>query len=115
MVCSLRRISNETDELDALLGDVAFIMGEFDTAESRYLETGQYDKALTMRRDLHEWPKAMTIAEKFNSPLLTDISREYAAVAEYKYDNLVYILHSFCTLCCPLVLFLFLFYSLFLH
>eukprot|EP00158_Paraphelidium_tribonemae_P009660 Partr_v1_DN28926_c0_g1_i3_m26019 putative intraflagellar transport 172 homolog (Chlamydomonas) len=56
---------------------LALLHNQYKLAESYYLEQGRIDDAMEMYQEIHQWDKAIQIAESRNHPNLMDLKANY--------------------------------------
>lgn len=69
-----------------LSGHVTMIQGDYDAAQTLYLQSGSPIEALHMRRDLLHWDQALHLANKLAPQEMPYISKEYAQQLEFTGD-----------------------------
>ncbi|RCN27938.1 tetratricopeptide repeat protein [Ancylostoma caninum] len=74
------------EEKTLLAAHVAMLLGRYDQAEQLFLKSSQPKEALSMRRDLLDWSKALALAEQLAPTEIPYISREYAQQLEFMGD-----------------------------
>ena len=74
MVWSLHEIKDIEDK-KLLSGHVAMILGDYNLAQSLYLQSGSPVEALNMRRDLLQWDQALHLADKLAPKEIPYISK----------------------------------------
>lgn len=82
MVRSLRNLS-EIEDVKLLCGHLSLLLGEFDRAQTWFLNSTYPHAALEMRRDLLQWEQALILAKKMAPDQIALISREYAQQLEF--------------------------------
>lgn len=82
MVWSLTELV-EVEDRSLVSGHAAMLLGQFDLAEEWYLRSCEPQEALTMRRNLLQWDRALILGKKLNPAQLPAISSDYAAQLEF--------------------------------
>lgn len=82
MVWSLNEIKDIEDK-KLLSGHVAMILGDYNLAQTLYLQSGSPVEALNMRRDLLQWDQALHLANRLAPQEIPFISKEYAQQLEF--------------------------------
>ena len=85
MVWSLEEFKDLEDK-KLLSGHVNMILGDYDLAQTLYLQSGSPAEALHMRRDLLHWDQALHLATKLAPEEIPFISKEYAQQLEFTGD-----------------------------
>ncbi|XP_067949190.1 WD repeat-containing protein 19-like isoform X2 [Watersipora subatra] len=86
MVMSLHKIRNLEDH-KLLSGYIAMFLGEFDAAQTAFMESTLPLAALEMRRDLMHWDSALSLARRLAPDQIPYISKEYAQQLEFTGDS----------------------------
>lgn len=81
-VSSLREIMDVEDR-KVLCGYMALFLGEFDRAQSWFLNSSKPTAALEMRCDLLQWDQALQLAKRMAPERVPYISKEYAQQLEF--------------------------------
>ncbi|KJH41945.1 hypothetical protein DICVIV_12075 [Dictyocaulus viviparus] len=81
------------EEKTLLFAHVAMLLGKYDQAEQLFLKSSLPIEALTMRRDLLDWSKALALAEQLSPSEIPFISREYAQQLEFMGDYQSALIH----------------------
>lgn len=71
------------DDNKLLCGYMAMFLGEFERAQSWFLNSSDPAAALEMRCDLLQWDQALQLAKRMAHDLVGYISREYAQQLEF--------------------------------
>lgn len=82
MVSSLQSIAN-IEDIKLLSGYMAMFVGDFDRAQSWFLNSSNPVAALEMRCDLLQWDQALNLAKRIAPEQMAYISREYAQQLEF--------------------------------
>uniref|UniRef100_A0A915JBW9 WD repeat-containing protein 19 n=1 Tax=Romanomermis culicivorax TaxID=13658 RepID=A0A915JBW9_ROMCU len=86
MVWNLEEL-RECEERNLLSAHLASFLENFDLAEQLYLQSSQPLSALEMRRDLLQWDKALTLADRLKPYEIPFIAKEHAQQLEGNYAN----------------------------
>lgn len=82
MVTSLQDVMDIEDH-KLLCGYMALFLGEFDSAQSWFLNSSKPTAALEMRCDLLQWDQALQLAKRMAPQQIPYISKEYAQQLEF--------------------------------
>ncbi|CAI4229694.1 unnamed protein product [Auanema sp. JU1783] len=92
MVFALERLLPIEDK-NLLAGQIAVLLGRFDQAEELLLRSSMPIEALNLRRDLLDWPVALSLAEKLSPEEIPCIAKEYAQQLEFIGDYSLALAH----------------------
>jgi WD repeat-containing protein 19 len=71
------------EDVSLLAGHVCMLIGDFDAAQTMFLESSQPQAALQMRRDLLHWDHALKLADSLCRDVVGEICQEYAQQLEF--------------------------------
>ncbi|CAK9825837.1 WD repeat-containing protein 19 [Anthophora retusa] len=82
MVWALQNMEN-MDDLSLLSGHACILLGDYNQAETFFLQSSEPVQALYLRRDLMQWEQALNLAQKLKADEIPYIAREYAQQLEF--------------------------------
>lgn len=82
MVSAIKDL-DDIEDLKLICGFLSMYIGEFNRAQTWFLQSSYPSAALEMRRDLLQWDQALELAKKMAPEQIGLISREYAQQLEF--------------------------------
>lgn len=74
----------EVEELNVLAAQVHILLGNYDEAQRRFLQSSQPSGALAMRADLMQWDVALQLAQQLKPSDIPIICKQHAASLEFQ-------------------------------
>jgi WD repeat-containing protein 19 len=74
----------EVEELNVLAAQVHILLGNYDEAQRRFLQSSQPSQALAMRADLMQWDVALQLAQQLKPSDIPIICKQHAASLEFQ-------------------------------
>jgi WD repeat-containing protein 19 len=77
----------EIEEINVLAAHIHILMGNYDEAQRRFLQSSQPSEALAMRADLMQWDIALQLAQQLKPSDIPLICKQHAASLEFQCEH----------------------------